>query len=105
MNSYMISRYEDAERACKDPTFNSDNHEWQFEPVHGPTIRQMEGRDHSRHRNLVTPAFRGADLREKFMPVVERSRPGRPVRPPGRSGRSTPRLPSDDRPTAGRNQQ
>jgi len=72
MNSYMISRYEDVERAFKDPAFNSNNYEWQLEPVHGPTILQMEGRDHSRHRNLVTPAFRGADLREKFMPVIER---------------------------------
>ena len=72
MNSYMISRYEDVERAFKDPAFNSNNYEWQLEPVHGPTILQMEGRDHSRHRNLVTPAFRGADLREKFMPVIQR---------------------------------
>ena len=61
MNSYMISRYEDVERAFKDPAFNSNNYEWQLEPVHGPTILQMEGRDHSRHRNLVTPAFRGID--------------------------------------------
>ena len=73
MNSYMISRYEDVERAFKDPAFNSNNYEWQLEPVHGPTILQMEGRDHSRHRNLVTPAFRGADLREKFAPVIERN--------------------------------
>lgn len=72
MNSYMISRYEDVERAFKDPAFNSNNYEWQLEPVHGPTILQMEGRDHSRHRNLVTPAFRGADLRQKFIPVIER---------------------------------
>ena len=72
MNSYMICRYEDVERAFKDPAFNSNNYEWQLEPVHGPTILQMEGRDHSRHRNLVTPAFRGADLREKFFPVIER---------------------------------
>ncbi len=73
MNSYMISRYEDVERAFKDPAFTSNNYEWQLEPVHGPTILQMEGRDHSRHRNLVTPAFRGADLREKFAPVIERN--------------------------------
>ena len=73
MNSYMISRYEDVERAFKDPAFNSNNYEWQLEPVHGPTILQMEGRDHSRHRNLVTPAFRGADLREKFAPIIERN--------------------------------
>ncbi len=73
MNSYTISRYEDVERAFKDPAFNSNIYEWQLEPVHGPTILQMEGRDHSRHRNLVTPAFRGADLREKFAPVIERN--------------------------------
>ena len=37
MNSYMISRYEDVEKAFKDPAFNSNNYEWQLEAVHGPT--------------------------------------------------------------------
>ena len=37
MNSYMISRDEDVEKALEDPAFNSNSYEWQLEPVHGPT--------------------------------------------------------------------
>ncbi|MQA12122.1 MAG: cytochrome P450 [Pseudonocardiaceae bacterium] len=73
MQSYVISRYEDVERAFKDSTFTTDNYEWQLEPVHGRTILQMRGREHSVHRALVAPAFRGNELREKFLPVIERN--------------------------------
>lgn len=71
MQSWLISRYDDVERAFKDKAFTSDNYEWQLEPVHGRTILQMEGRDHSLHRNLIAPAFRGSELTEKFVPVIE----------------------------------
>jgi cytochrome P450 len=71
MDSYMISRYDDVARAFKDKSFTSNNYEWQLEPVHGRTILQMEGRDHSLHRNLIAPAFRGSELTAKFVPVIE----------------------------------
>lgn len=71
--SYVISRYVDVERAFKDPVFTSRNYDWQLEPVHGRTILQMDGREHSTHRNLVAPAFRGRELAEKFTPVIERN--------------------------------
>jgi len=70
MNSYVLSRYADVERAFKDRVFTSDNYSWQLEPVHGRTILQMDGREHSIHRGLVTPAFRGSELTEKFVPVM-----------------------------------
>lgn len=70
-DAWLISRYEDVERAFKDKAFTSKNYEWQLEPVHGRTILQMEGRDHSLHRNLIAPAFRGSELTEKFVPVIE----------------------------------
>ena len=59
---YLISRYEDVARAFKDPVFTSHNYDWQIEPVHGRTILQMDGREHSVRRALVAPAFRGKDL-------------------------------------------
>ncbi|MGH3097477.1 MAG: cytochrome P450 [Streptosporangiales bacterium] len=71
--SYVISRYEDVERAFKDAIFTSENYSWQLEPVHGRTILQMGGREHSTHRSLVGPAFRGRDLAEKFVPVIEKN--------------------------------
>jgi cytochrome P450 len=73
LNAYVISRYADVERAFKDPVFTSDNYSWQLEPVHGRTILQMDGREHSVHRRLVTPAFRGGELTARFVPVMRRN--------------------------------
>lgn len=73
MQCWVISRYDDVELAFKDKTYSSRNYEWQLEPVHGRTILQMEGRDHSLHRNLIAPAFRGGELQSKFVPVIARN--------------------------------
>ncbi len=71
MDSYLITRFEDVQRAFKDPVFTNLNYVWQLEPVHGPTLLSMEGRDHSRYRNLVAPEFRGTVLQKNFLPVIE----------------------------------
>lgn len=73
--SWIISRYADVERVFKDKAsqFTTDNYDWQIEPVHGKTILQLSGREHSVRRALVAPAFRGSDLQEKFLPVIERN--------------------------------
>ena len=73
--SYIISRYDDVERVFKDKKseFTTDNYDWQLEPVHGRTILQLSGREHAVRRALVAPAFRGSDLQEKFLPVIERN--------------------------------
>ncbi|MFF2503444.1 cytochrome P450 [Streptomyces sp. NPDC058067] len=73
--SYIISRYADVERVFKDKEsqFTTDNYNWQIEPVHGRTILQLSGREHAVRRALVAPAFRGSDLQEKFLPVIERN--------------------------------
>ncbi|MFJ4151881.1 cytochrome P450, partial [Streptomyces galbus] len=73
--SYIVSRYEDVQRIFKDKKseFTTDNYNWQIEPVHGRTILQMSGREHAVRRALVAPAFRGSDLSEKFLPVIERN--------------------------------
>ncbi|MFK0172074.1 cytochrome P450 [Streptomyces sp. NPDC090306] len=71
--SYILSRYEDVERVFKDREgqFTTDNYGWQIEPVHGKTILQLSGREHAVRRALVAPAFRGRDLQDKFLPVIE----------------------------------
>ncbi|KIZ17096.1 cytochrome P450 [Streptomyces natalensis] len=72
--SYLISRYEDVQRAFREPVFTTDHYEWQIEPVHGGrTLLRMSGHEHAVRRALVAPAFRGRDLREKFLPVIERN--------------------------------
>lgn len=72
-NSWLVSKMEDVERIFRDPDITSDNYSWQLEPVHGRTILQMEGREHSTTRNLITPAFRGSQLRDKFQPVIDKN--------------------------------
>ncbi|MFI7236396.1 cytochrome P450 [Streptomyces cyaneofuscatus] len=73
--SYVISRYEDVAYVFKDRKgeFTTENYDWQIEPVHGRTILQLSGGEHAVRRALVAPAFRGSDLREKFLPVIERN--------------------------------
>ncbi|MFJ2793178.1 cytochrome P450 [Streptomyces sp. NPDC087290] len=74
-NSYLVSRYEDVERVFKDRAgeFTTENYDWQIEPVHGRTILQLGGGEHAVRRALVAPAFRGTDLQQKFLPVIERN--------------------------------
>jgi cytochrome P450 len=72
-NSWVISRYADVARAFREAVFTTANYGWQLEPVHGRTILQMSGREHSVRRALVTPAFRGDTLQSKFGPVIERN--------------------------------
>lgn len=71
--SYIISRYEDVRRAFKEATFTTANYDWQLEPVHGRTILQLDGREHAVRRALVAPAFRGSELQDTFLPVIERN--------------------------------
>ena len=71
--SWVISRYEDVQTAFKDGRFSTANYDWQLAPVHGRTILQMHGREHAVRRALVTPAFRGSELQNHFLPVIERN--------------------------------
>ncbi|MEU5884979.1 cytochrome P450 [Spirillospora sp. NPDC047279] len=71
--SFVLSRYADVARAFRDPVFTTANYDWQLEPVHGRTILQLSGREHAVRRALVAPAFRGSELRERFLPVIERN--------------------------------
>ncbi|MCX2731841.1 cytochrome P450 [Saccharopolyspora sp. NFXS83] len=71
--SYIVSRYADVKRAFREPVFTTQNYDWQLEPVHGRTILQLDGREHAVRRALVAPAFRGSELHEKFLPVIERN--------------------------------
>ncbi len=73
MQSYIISRYEDVARAFREPVYTTNNYDWQLEPVHGRTIVQMSGHEHSVRRALVAPAFRGNELEQRFRPVIERN--------------------------------
>lgn len=72
IEAWLISRHDDIRTVFRHPEVTSDNYEWQFEEVHGRTILQMTGREHSQHRRLLNPFLTGAGL-EAFTPVLERT--------------------------------
>jgi pulcherriminic acid synthase len=68
-NSWLVSRYGDLRALFRAPSISSENYDWQLEPVHGRTILQMEGREHTAHRRLLNPFFHGNGL-EQFRTTV-----------------------------------
>jgi cytochrome P450 len=68
---YLVSRYDECAQAFKDGRFTSRNYETTLEPLHGRTILQMEGTEHSRRRSLVNPFLRGNGL-QHWTPVISR---------------------------------
>lgn len=70
--TYVLSRYEDIAQAFKNPAFTVKNYEFQSQPLHGRTIIEMEGAEHSHHRNVVAPALRGQELAHTIIPIIER---------------------------------
>jgi cytochrome P450 len=69
VGGYLVSRYEDVARIYRDPTFTTRSYAWQLEPVHGRTLLQMDGREHSRRRAVASPHFRGKGL-DRWLPVL-----------------------------------
>jgi cytochrome P450 len=71
VNAYLISRFEDVVGVYREPIFSTKAYAWQLEPVHGRTILQMDGREHSKRRAIVAPSVRGEGL-ERWMPIFMR---------------------------------
>jgi pulcherriminic acid synthase len=67
--SWLVSRHEDVSGLFRNAQVTSDNYAWQLEPVHGRTILQMEGREHTAHRKLLNPFFHGVGL-DRFRPTI-----------------------------------
>src|SRR5947207_9883967 len=70
--SFLVSRHEDLLSIFRNKEgYSSENYDWQLQPVHGRTILQMEGRDHTAHRRLLNPFFHGTGL-EHFTATIAR---------------------------------
>jgi cytochrome P450 len=71
--SVMITRYDDVRHVLKSDTiFSSSVVNRTMGLVMGPTIVGMDGREHLKHRNLVTPSLAPRALRGDFPDMVER---------------------------------
>jgi cytochrome P450 len=71
-DSWLVSRHADIAPLFKSKEISSENYSWQLEPVHGRTILQMEGKEHTTHRSLLNPFFHSTGL-ESFKATIERS--------------------------------
>ena len=72
LQAHAVSRYADVAAALKAEGITSRNYEWMAEPIHGRTLLQMEGTEHSAYRRLVNPIFRGQFLYDNVAPVMKR---------------------------------
>jgi pulcherriminic acid synthase len=64
--AWILSRYEDVQKALDDPAFTTRSYAAQTEPLLGRTLVQLEGREHSFQRGLLTPTFSEASIRGRF---------------------------------------
>jgi pulcherriminic acid synthase len=72
LQAYVVSRFTDVSRVLKDPVFTTKPYDQWAAGIHGRTIVNMEGREHSTHRAIVMPALRGKDLQSQVVPIIER---------------------------------
>ncbi|MGH7806288.1 MAG: cytochrome P450, partial [Candidatus Binatia bacterium] len=69
---YLVFRYDDALAVLRDATtFASRINAEGIGLVMGRTIIEMDGKEHTRHRNIVSTFFVPKTIREKLPPVVE----------------------------------
>jgi len=68
--AWILSRYEDVKLALHDPAFTTRSYAAQTEPLLGRTLIQLDGREHSLQRSLLTPSFREGSLRERFGALI-----------------------------------
>ena len=71
--NYYVTRYDDVLAVLKNPKlFSSRANARGIGLVFGRTILEMEGREHSRHRNIVAPFFTGKAIRDELPGVIHR---------------------------------
>jgi len=70
---YLVTRYADVHRICTDPaTFSSRSNANGTDLVMGRTILEMDGKEHTKHRSIIAPAFVPKALRSDLPILIER---------------------------------
>ena len=68
--AWILSRYDDVRAALTDPVFTTRSYAAQTEPLLGRTLIQLDGREHSLQRNLLSPAFRPAGIQQRWQASI-----------------------------------
>jgi cytochrome P450 len=71
--SWLVSRHEYILALFKLKEMSSRNYKWQHEPI-GRAVIQMEGKEHTAHRRLLDPFFRGSGLEAFKETIAEAAR-------------------------------
>jgi cytochrome P450 len=70
---YIVTRYDDVHRICTDPaTFSSRSNANGIDLVMGRTILEMDGKEHTKHRSIIAPAFVPKALRSDLPELIQR---------------------------------
>ncbi|MDB5818666.1 MAG: cytochrome, partial [Rhizobacter sp.] len=68
--AWILSRHEDVQAALSRPEFTTRSYAAQTEPLLGRTIIQLDGREHNKQRALLAPAFRGANIQQRWQSTI-----------------------------------
>jgi len=68
--AWILSRYDDVRLALHDAAFTTRSYAAQTEPLLGKTLVQLDGREHSLQRGLLTPSFSELSIRERFSDLI-----------------------------------
>jgi pulcherriminic acid synthase len=68
--AWILSRYDDVRAALTNPSFTTRSYAAQTEPLLGRTLIQLDGREHSLQRGLLTPSFGEKSIRERFSVLI-----------------------------------
>ncbi|MEP7028940.1 MAG: cytochrome P450, partial [Candidatus Eisenbacteria bacterium] len=68
--AWILSRYDDVRLALHDPAFTTKSYAAQTEPLLGKTLVQLDGREHSLQRGLLTPSFTERSIQERFSELI-----------------------------------
>jgi pulcherriminic acid synthase len=60
--SWVVTRYEDVSRVLRGPGFSTKPFKEFINPIHGRTMLEMDGKEHSATRGLLNPYFHGNGL-------------------------------------------
>jgi cytochrome P450 len=66
---WLVSRMADLRALFKRKDITSENYEFQIGQFHGRTLIEMEGKEHSAHRRLLSPFLQSTGL-ENFVPKI-----------------------------------
>ena len=69
--AYILSRHQDVDFALKNPAFTTESYARQIEPLLGRTIVQLDGSEHAAQRGMLAPSFQSANIRKKFLVLIE----------------------------------